>query len=110
MATRLRVEGSSRRLAEPIEFTLFRAAQEALTNARRHARASRVTITVEFTGTASVRLRVEDDGVGASDAASDAAGGFGLIGMRERAALIGGALAITTGPGQGFALELEVPA
>jgi signal transduction histidine kinase len=110
MATRLRVEGSPRRLTEPIEFTLFRAAQEALTNARRHARASRVTITVEFTGTASVRLRVEDDGIGASDAASDAAGGFGLVGMRERAALIGGALAITTGPGQGFALELEVPA
>lgn len=110
MAARLRVEGAPRRLAEPIEFTLFRAAQEALTNARRHARASRVTITVEFTGTASVRLRVEDDGIGASDAASDAAGGFGLVGMRERAALIGGALAITTGPGQGFALELEVPA
>jgi signal transduction histidine kinase len=106
VATRLRVEGAPRRLAEPIEFTLYRAAQEALTNARRHARASRVTITVGFTGAASVRLRVEDDGVGASEAAD----GFGLVGMRERAALVGGALAITTGPGQGFALELEVPA
>ena len=106
VATRIRVEGAPRRLAEPVEFTLYRAAQEALTNARRHARASCITVTVGFADPAAVRLRVEDDGVGASDPG----GGFGLVGLRERAELVGGALAITTGPGQGFAVELAVPA
>lgn len=105
LATTLRVEGTPRRLAEPIEFTLYRAAQEALTNARRHARASRVTVALGFTAAAAVRLRVDDDGVGAS-APGD---GFGLSGMRERAEIAGGTLAVTTGPNQGFAVELEVP-
>ena len=105
VATRIRVEGAPRRLAEPVEFTLYRAAQEALTNARRHARASCVTVTVGFADPASVRLRVDDDGVGASDPG----GGFGLLGLRERTELVGGTLAITTGPGQGFAVELAVP-
>jgi signal transduction histidine kinase len=105
VATRLCVEGTPRRLAEPIEFTLVRAAQEALTNVRRHARASGAAVTLGFGEPASVRLRVEDDGVGARDPG----GGFGLAGMRERAELAGGRLAISTGPGQGFALELEVP-
>jgi signal transduction histidine kinase len=105
IATRLCVEGAPRRLPEPIEFTLYRAAQEALTNARRHARASRITVALGFADPATVRLRVEDDGVGASDPS----GGFGLLGLRERAELVGGTLAIATGPGQGFAIELAVP-
>jgi signal transduction histidine kinase len=123
IATRLRTEGTPRRLPEPIEFTLYRAAQEALTNTRRHARASRAEIVVGFADPASVRLRVEDDGQGARDPAlgagglpgaggpgtPDRPGGFGLQGMRERAELAGGRLAITTSPGNGFALELEVP-
>jgi signal transduction histidine kinase len=105
IATRMCVEGTPRRLAEPIEFTLYRAAQEALTNVRRHARATGAAVTLGFGAPASVRLRVEDDGVGARDPG----GGFGLAGMRERAELVGGTLAITTGPSRGFALELEVP-
>jgi signal transduction histidine kinase len=63
---------------------------------------------VGFAEPASVRLRVEDDGLGATDPPGGDAG-FGLQGMRERAELAGGTLAITTGPDQGFALELEVP-
>jgi len=108
VATRIRVEGTPRRLAEPIEFTLYRAAQEALTNARRHAHASQVAIAVAFADSGAVRLRVEDDGVGASDPGGGASG-FGLLGMRERAEIVGGTLAVTTGPNQGFAIELEVP-
>jgi signal transduction histidine kinase len=104
VATRIRVEGTPRRLAEPVEFTLYRAAQEALTNARRHAHASEVAIALAFAD-AGVRLRVEDDGVGARDHQ----GGFGLQGMRERAEIVGGTLAVTTGPDRGFAIELEVP-
>jgi two-component system sensor histidine kinase UhpB len=52
-----------------------------------------------------VRIRIEDDGVGARDPAD----GFGLLGMRERAALVGGTLAVVTAPNRGFAVELEVP-
>ncbi|TMQ21704.1 MAG: sensor histidine kinase [Deltaproteobacteria bacterium] len=105
VATALCVEGTPRRLAEPVEFTLYRAAQEALTNARRHARASHVALALVFADSGAVRLRVADDGVGAGDPAE----GFGLRGMRERAEIIGGTLAVTTAPDQGFAIELEVP-
>jgi signal transduction histidine kinase len=133
VATCVRIEGAPRRLAEPIEFTLYRAAQEALTNARRHARASRVEIVVGFAAPGLVRLRIADDGLGAggppggsgggsggsgggsggsgvgSGGSGVGSGGFGLQGMRERAELAGGTLVITTGPDRGFALELEVP-
>jgi signal transduction histidine kinase len=105
VATSMRIEGAPRRLAESIELTLYRATQEALTNAWRHARASRVGITLVFTELGSVRLRVEDDGAGAAAPGS----GFGLRGMRERVDLIGGTLGITTAVDHGFAVELEVP-
>ena len=105
VATRMRIEGAPRRLAESVELTLYRATQEALTNAWRHARASRVGITLVFTASGSVRLRVEDDGAGAAAPGS----GFGLRGMRERVDLVGGTLGITTAVDHGFAVELEVP-
>lgn len=105
VATSMRIEGAPRRLAESTELTLYRATQEALTNAWRHARASRVGITLVFTELGSVRLRVEDDGAGAAGPGS----GFGLRGMRERVDLIGGTLGITTAVDHGFAVELEVP-
>ena len=102
----LEVDGPPRTLADPIEFTLYRTAQEALTNVRRHARASRVTVELSFRAPDVVRLAVADDGVGADDTA----GGFGLVGLRERAELVGGTLALRSdGGGAGFTLELEVP-
>ncbi len=105
LATRFLVHGAPRPLAEPTELALYRAAQEALTNANRHARARSVKLDLLFTEPDKVALRVEDDGVG-SDRAE---GGFGLVGLRERAFLVGGSVAITTARGQGFALELRVP-
>lgn len=105
VSAQLQVAGAPRRLAEPIEFTLYRAAQEALTNARRHARASHIGIALTFDATGSVRLQVADDGVG-SDSPD---GGFGLVGLRERAELVGGKVSIRTARSQGFSLELEVP-
>jgi signal transduction histidine kinase len=107
LAADLRLEGSPRRLAEPVEFTLYRAAQEALTNARRHACASRIDLRLEFAAGERVRLCVQDDGAGACE--PPRAGGFGLLGLRERAELVGGRVSIRTAPAQGFALELEVP-
>ena len=50
-------------MPEPVEITLYRAAQEALTNVRRHSRASRLTIELAFADSDGIRLRVEDDGV-----------------------------------------------
>jgi signal transduction histidine kinase len=84
---------------------LYRAAQEAMTNVRKHAHATKVEIAMTR-DTAGWQLRVADDGRGAG--ALDH--GFGLEGIRERAASVGGRVAITTTPGQGFVLTLDLPA
>ncbi len=106
IATDLTVSGSPRQLGPPAELTLYRAAQEALTNVRKHAQAKRATITLDYSASDSVRLVIEDDGVGASEASS----GFGLLGVRERAQILGGAVRTTTSRSQGFKLEVELPA
>ncbi|WP_149830248.1 sensor histidine kinase [Streptomyces tailanensis] len=90
-----------------VELTaLYRAAQEAVTNARRHARASQVTVVVQLAGDAA-RLEVTDDGRGfAPDA--DAAG-FGLLGMRERVHLVAGSVDVDSSPGAGTRVTVTVP-
>jgi signal transduction histidine kinase len=105
LAARVAHCGPPRPLADAIVFTLYRAAQEALTNVRRHAHASTVHIELAFVASDVVRLRVEDDGVGA-DAPR---GGFGLIGLRERAELCGGTVSIASARGRGFLVEVELP-
>ncbi|MEV7197538.1 sensor histidine kinase [Streptomyces sp. NPDC093510] len=86
--------------------TLYRAAQEGLTNARRHARASRVTVTVLLAERAA-RLEVSDDGCGFSP--DTVAPGFGLLGIRERVHLVGGSVDIDSSPGAGTRLTVTVP-
>jgi len=103
--TALKVSGTPRPLPEPVEITVYRAAQEALTNVRRHARASHLSIELAFSRNNGVRLRVEDDGIGADGVGQ----GFGLVGLRERAESVGGKVAIRSGRGQGFTLEVELP-
>jgi len=105
-ATELAVLGDARDLSPQAALTLYRAAQEGLTNCRRHARATSAHLELDYRDAACVRLTVSDDGAGAADSTPD---GFGLLGLRERAQLLGGALRVRTAPGQGFALELEVP-
>ncbi len=100
----LAVEGAPRVLPPAIEVALFRAAQEALTNVARHARATRARCTLAYRD-GEVRLHVADDGAGA--AATD--GGHGLDGMRERLAAIGGTVEVRTAPGEGFTLDVRVP-
>jgi signal transduction histidine kinase len=108
IATELEVAGTPRPLAPQATLTLYRAAQEALTNVRRHARASRADVLLEYAERA-VHLVIRDDGVG--NAVPNAARtGFGLLGVRERAELLGGSVSVRTAPGQGFALEVTVPA
>jgi signal transduction histidine kinase len=90
---------------------LYRAAQEALTNARRHADASRVDVTVAFTESAA-RLVVADDGrgLGPSGNGGPAAGrGLGLLGMRERVQLVGGEVEVGSGPGTGTRVSVTIP-
>ncbi len=100
----LAVNGAARPLAQQVEFTLYRAAQEGLTNVRKHAQASRVVLELEYIEHA-VRLRVQDNGAGASETS----GGFGLIGLQERVQLVNGSLEIETSPGSGFRLVVEIP-
>jgi two-component system, NarL family, sensor histidine kinase UhpB len=98
------VDGQVNGLDADAELVLFRVAQEAVTNALRHAECSRVTIRLRRDD-GQVLLRVEDDGGGVGDAVS----GAGIRGMRERAAMIGGRLKITTATIGGTAVELQVP-
>jgi two-component system NarL family sensor kinase len=90
-----------------IEAELFRIVQEALANARRHAHATEVTITVRASGP-RVQLVVRDDGRG-FNARSSHEGRYGLLGMRERARLLGGTLRIEGRAGRGTAVRVTVP-
>lgn len=101
--------GRPRTLPPQAELTLYRAAQEALTNVRKHARAARVDVTLDYSDDMKVRLSVRDDGLGASPSLGRTGGGFGLLGLRERVQLLGGEVEISTAQGQGFALEVVVP-
>lgn len=100
-----RLASSLPRLSPDGELAVYRVAQESLTNVARHARASRVELVLE-PGAGSVVLRVRDDGRGFEHPPD----GGGLRGMRERAVLVGGALAVKAGPTGGVEVRLEVPA
>ncbi|PWK83229.1 signal transduction histidine kinase [Lentzea atacamensis] len=101
------LHGSLTRLARPVDAALYRLAQESLTNAVRHARsATRVGIDVRREGDA-VRLRVSDDGRTEPGPAQEL--GFGLLGMAERAQLLGGSLSAGPGPEGGWVVEAVLP-
>jgi two-component system NarL family sensor kinase len=90
-----------------VEIGLYRIAQEALANALRHARARHVTIELATTAD-EVRLSVEDDGRG-FDPAQVSKERYGLIGLSERAHLLGGKLRLESSPGEGTRVEVGVP-
>jgi signal transduction histidine kinase len=105
-ACRFSVTGDERELGTDGGLTLYRVAQEALTNIRKHTRAERVEVGLSYEA-AGTRLVVED--FGTHDAAPGDGTGYGLTGMRERAELLGGTL--TAGPtAHGFRVEVWVPA
>ena len=95
-------------LSDEAELAVYRVAQESLTNVARHAQASRVEVALE-PGAGSVVLRVVDDGRGLAESVA-LNGHGGLRGMRERALLVGGALAVKRARGGGVEVRLEVPA
>jgi two-component system sensor histidine kinase UhpB len=108
-----RMQGEEQRLAPEIELALYRIAQEALNNVVRHAHAERATLRVEF-GEKEIILEVKDEGIGfqmptlPTDLAPE--GHFGLLGIRERADLIGGRLEVQSAPGEGTRLAVRLSA
>ena len=92
------------------KLALYRIVQEALSNSRRHANATKVVVRL-FREGATVVVEVADDGRGfLSSRAVESGGGLGLVGMRERASMIGGSLTIDSVPGRGTTVRVAVPA
>lgn len=87
------------------ESALFRCAQEALTNVRKHAEATEVRVVLDLSQSTLASLEISDNGKGCSVTSS----GFGILGIRERIQLLDGAISINTSPGDGFRLNVSVP-
>ena len=100
------VTGEERPLNPQTRWTLYRAAQEGISNTCKHAHASRLWINLDFTQSACVELEVEDNGVGPGEYKE----GFGLMGLKERVSSVGGELQIGSSPKGGFEFDIKVPA
>ena len=100
-------EGEERELPESAELALYRAMQEGLTNAAKHAKARRVRTKLSFSE-GDVRLVVADDGEGAGGR-GEADGGFGLRALKERVEILGGTITWGDRPEGGFALVVRLP-
>jgi signal transduction histidine kinase len=99
------LEGEARPCPAGVELALYRIAQEALTNVQKHAQAAHARLALCYADN-RVRLTLHDDGKGASSLD----GGFGIIGIKERARQLGGLAEIRTAPSEGFTLHVEIPA
>ena len=108
----LRVNGlGERRLPPPVETTIYRAVQEAMTNVLKHAGATRVVVTLNRLKD-SASVIIEDDGRGFDGEGameSDSRARLGLLGMKERVAFAGGTLAIESSPGAGTSVLIRIP-
>lgn len=106
------IEGAVRRLVPDLELTVYRIAQEGLSNVVRHAQARQARLTIVFAA-GELTLRLQDDGQGFSPPVNPAElghqGHFGLMGLHERALLFGGRLEVRSRPGQGTSLEVCLP-
>jgi signal transduction histidine kinase len=110
-AFQVRVEGKTRDLHPIVRDEVNRIACEAVRNAFLHAQAGRIEVEIRY-DERQLRLRVRDDGKGIDGKVLDEgrAGHYGLPGMRERAKLVGGKLAVWSEPDSGTEIELTVPA
>ena len=102
----LTIDGDVDTLPDRFQTCVYRAIQEALTNCVRHAKARTIAVTVTATAKA-LTIAVTDDGVGFDQNAAHH--GLGLRGIGERVKEIGGTLTITSRPGQGTALVIQLP-
>jgi signal transduction histidine kinase len=112
IATNISVEGEQRRLPDGTELALFRIAQEALNNIRKHSGASAVDLAVDFRG-GGLTVTIADNGAGFDLPASTSdlaeCGKLGIIGMQERTRLLGGTLSVHSEPGVGTTVVVKVP-
>lgn len=108
LAVDLTLSDAVQPLAPQTELLLYRAAQEGLTNVRKHSNAARAMVTLQFDGGRAL-LTVRDDGQPRPQAEGQPGSGFGLMGLRERAQLLGGSVSTVSTPGGGFALTVEAP-
>ncbi|RQV87196.1 sensor histidine kinase [Burkholderia anthina] len=108
IACSLHVEPPELQLDEPYATAVFRIAQEALANVARHAAASHAAVELVCGGEA-IALTIRDDGAGFDPAVPRKSASFGLVGLRERAYLVGGTLRIATTLGEGTTVEVDIP-
>lgn len=108
----LEVVGAERRLPTEVETTIFRLAQEAISNVAKHSAAENVAIVLDFRDQSFV-LEIDDDGkgfdVGWTLSHEMNNGSFGLVGMSERTDLFGGTLSIDSRPDEGTSIRIELP-
>ena len=97
-------------ISTELKTTLFRITQEALTNVIKHSAADQASVSLDYQDT-GVRLEVNDDGVGFDRTVmqSSARPSWGLIGMQERASLLGGTFDINSYPGSGTRVSVYIP-
>ena len=109
----LEIDPALGRLPETIELSVFRIVQEGLSNIRKHAAAKQVKLSLQRTSSASLLVRLEDDGQGLLvpiDLASLSVNKhFGIVGISERVALLGGTMSLDSPRGQGMILQVEIP-
>jgi signal transduction histidine kinase len=105
LAVSLEIEGAPRPLPAAVDLSAYRIVQEALTNTLKHAGAEHANVRVRYGD--ELGLEVRDDGVGAGPEGSPA--GSGLIGMRERAAMLGGTVDAGRAPGGGYIVRARIP-
>jgi signal transduction histidine kinase len=101
------------RLPEAIELFVFRIVQEGLSNVRRHAQASSVKISLKHTSPRNLMVSIADNGSGLAEgfdlSALSAQGHYGLLGISERVALLGGMLRLQNQPAGGLQIQVEIP-
>jgi signal transduction histidine kinase len=107
LAVAVRFEGDRADVPAALDLSVYRIAQEALTNTLKHAAAERAVVVVRFLGDA-VEVECTDDGT-VDVASSNGATGHGLVGMRERAQMLGGELEAGPRPGGGFRVHARLP-
>ena len=103
----LTVAGQARAMSPGIELTAYRVVQEALTNTVKHAAGASATVVIEY-GAGHLRVEIADTG-GAPGPSAATGNGRGLIGLRERLAVYGGALHTGAGPGGGYRVAAQIP-
>jgi signal transduction histidine kinase len=102
----LHVEGQSSPLPQALDLSAYRIVQEALTNALRHAGPARARVSVRY-GAGAIELEISDDGAGA--ARGNGGSGHGLVGIRERVAMLGGEVEAGPRAGGGFGVRARLP-